>query len=311
MKKHGASVSTCFALGLMAVLVLPPTWAGAQSFSFQTIDPPFGQPGIDINTQLMWINNNGVITTQFQSPPAADQLANMHTALLKDGQWTVIDVPGAFSTGGTNPNQHDQVVLTYQLGDGVWHATTYDAGTLVPFPDIPGYPGGIIVQGLNDRGQIAAVVVDSAGIFHGFVGTGDDFVIFDYPDPATTGVLPFMVNDAEVVVGTYFLDDGSNHAFRLDDGAFVDIDPPGAIFAQATGISNRGVIVGPYLNSAFEVPGFLLDHGQYTDFVVPDAAITFPSFINDRGQVSGIYLDGNFVAHGFVATPTGSRMRAR
>jgi hypothetical protein len=174
---------------------------------------------------------------------------------------------------------------------------------LQALPESPRLPGGIRVQGLNNLGQIAAVVIDDAGSLHGFVGTDKHFTIFDYPDPDATAVIPLMLNDFGVTVGTYTLSDGNDHAFKLEADQFINVDPPGATYAQAAGVNNRGVIVGAYINILSQVQGFMREGTQCTDFKVPNAVFTLPSFINDRGQISGIYVDANFASHGFVATP--------
>ncbi len=292
--------------GLLVCTLLTP-WtalAGSPGYVFQTVDPPFGEPGVDINIQIIWINNSGVITAQFQSPPDPNGLANMHTALLRAGQWTLLDVPGASTTGGTNANNQGQTVLTYQFADGVWHAATYDRGQLDPFPDIPGYPGGLVVQGLNDRGQIAASVYDADGVSHGFVGDAENYTIFDYPDPEVTLNVLFMLNNAATSVGTYFLSDGTRHGYKLEDSEFTNINPPGSLGADATAINNRGAIAGVMRNENGEFFTYVLEHGQYAYVQFPGAFIAAPYSINDRGQLSGVYLDSNtMVAHGFVATP--------
>jgi hypothetical protein len=304
MKKHGVSPSNLIGMVFLAALAFSASAMAAQHYSFQTVDPPFGQPGVDINVENLWINDFGIITAQFQAPFAFDPLENAHTAILERGQWTLIDIPGALSTTGTNASNRGQVVLTRKPADGVWRCATYYRGRFQLFPEFPGYPGGIIAQGHNDLGQIVAVVIDGAGVSHGFVGTQRDFTIFDYPAPGATSVMPLMLNDRGVTVGGYTLADGSGHAFRLENGAFQNVDPPQATpYAQAAGVNNAGVIVGLYVNYKSEIVGFVREGTQYADLVVPQASYTLPTCINDRGQISGIYTDGSFVTHGFVATP--------
>jgi hypothetical protein len=100
---------------------------------------------------------------------------------------------------------------------------------------------GISVQALNGLGQVAAQVIDADGRWHGFVGDGDDYTIFDHPDPELTYTLPYMANNRETSVGECGRSDGTFHAYKLEDGAFVYIDPPEAPLAGAGGINNRGV----------------------------------------------------------------------
>jgi hypothetical protein len=278
-----------------------------RGYSFQTIDPPYGEPGVVLDVQIVWMNNAGMITVQYQSPIDPDWLTNMHTVVLWRGEWTVIDVPGAFSTGGTNANNNGQVALSYVYEDGIWHLAIYDDGELTPFPDLPEYPGGIIAQAINERGQLAATIIDAEGIWHALVGDASNYEVFDYPDPDVIDTEAFGINNAGVAVGFYILVDGSYHALTYDGGNLENIDHPDGLGSFGVSINNRGVILGAYFNQAWELIPFLLEDGRYTDFLVPDALYTEPYFINDRGQISGAYADINGVRHGFVATPAAGR----
>jgi hypothetical protein len=62
------------------------------------------------------------------------------------------------------------VALTYAMADGILRVAIYDHGKFLYQPEVPGYQIG--VQGLNDRGQLAAVAIDATGVEHGFVGNG-------------------------------------------------------------------------------------------------------------------------------------------
>jgi hypothetical protein len=272
-------------------------------YEFQTVDVPFGMPGEDIAIGLTWINNRGVITQQYQSPPSPNWWEYMHTAVLCGDTWTIIDVPGAVTTGGTNANNHGQVALTYTYEDGIWHVAIYDEGELTPFPDLPEYPTAIFAQAINELGQVAAVVIDEEYIYHGLVGDPSDYEVFDYPGDDVVYTLPFGINNARVVVGQHGLSDGTNHGFLYDGEDFVTLDVPGALVTAATSINNRGNVVGIQVNADLESLGWVLRRGQFTDFRVPGATITWPYYINDRGQIAGVYMGEDGVFHGFVATP--------
>lgn len=274
------------------------------SYTFKTVDVPFGVPGEDFNMQIVWMNNSGVVSAQYQSPVGGEWFDNFHTAVLRKGEWTVVDVPDALGTGGTNPNNHGQVVLSYYFGDGIWHAAYHSRRGLTPFPEIPGYPGGTIVQGVNDRGQIAASVIDVDGGNHAFFGDGEVYAILDYPDPEVVFTQGNMINNCGVGVGTYVSADGW-HAFKWENGEISNIDPPTSQGTEpsATAINNAGLIVGIWYNPDGVVTGYLQDGEEVKEFAVPDTAETWPYFINDRGQVSGIYVDADGVTHGFIATP--------
>jgi hypothetical protein len=272
---------------------------GTQSYSFQTIDPPFGVAGVDMALQCLYLNDSSVMTAQYQAPVDSP---NQHSAILLRGRWANIDVAGAITTGVTQASRRGQVALTYALRqDGPLLVALYDGRRMRRFPELPDYPGGILANGVNDRGQIAGAVVDAAGVTHGFVGDREAYEIFDYPG-AIGMTTPRNLNNHGTTVGYYFLPDWSGHGFWYREGEFGAIDRPDSLGTFPLAINNAGVIVGVYW-TATDSAGFVLERGRFTDFRVPNSTYTQPFFINDRGQVSGIYGDAAGIAHGFVATP--------
>ncbi len=292
---------------LVSAILSPPAYA--QGYTVATVDVPFGVPGVDLAMMFLTINNAGVITAQYQVPPcfcpagSPGFFEGWNAAILGRGEWTIINVPGSVKTGPTNPNQRGQVGLSYAFPDGVWHVAIWHRGALTNFPDVPGYPGGMIVNGLNDREQITGGVIDGAGIVHGFLGDAGAFTVFSFPAPGVIATVPFSTNNAGLTVGFYLLSDLSFHGFMYDGVEFANIVVPGGTDAMPSGINNGGQIVGSYVNSTGQFLGFLLDNGAFTDFQVPGASFTSPTSINDHGQISGTYGDSAGVAHGFVATP--------
>ena len=279
-------------------------------YSFQTIDAPFGQPGVDMDMQCLYRNDRGVVVVQYQIPRSGACCGgpgfteNDHVALLRSGTWTNIDVSGAVSTLASNPNEQGQVALTYKFADGIWHVAIHYHRDLTPFPVPPGYPGGIQANGINDRGVVVGIVLDADGHYHGFLGNGVHYTILDYPG-ATDTYFTSSTDTGGVAVGYYGLADGSLHAFQYKAGHFSTIDPPGVPtggIAVALSINNEGEISGAYFDEGGSIVGFLFEKGRFTDFRFPDAGLTIPWSINDRGQISGIYAGGDGIYHGFVAT---------
>jgi hypothetical protein len=274
---------------------------GTPRYSFQTIHNPFGTPGEDITVQALWMNNRGTAVAQYQIPPDPDWFASMHGAVLQRGAWTNVDVEGALSTAAV-PNSRGRLLVDYRLPDEPGRVAIRDRRGLHLLPDLPEYPGGLIGNGINDLAQMAAVAIDAAGAWHGFVGDIEDYEVVDYPGAVTT--VPMWLNNRGVAVGYHFLADGSGHGFRYARGKFVAIDRPeaGATFPNA--INNQGEIVGVYTTATGEWRGFLLERGRCSDVVFPGAAaMTGLYSINDRGQIAGTYLDAAGINHGFVATP--------
>ena len=85
--------------------------AGRNGYSFQTIDVPFGQPGVDMDMQCLYRSDSGTVVAQYQIPRSGACCGgpgfteNDHTAVLRRGTWTNIDVPGALTTVTSNPNE--------------------------------------------------------------------------------------------------------------------------------------------------------------------------------------------------------------
>jgi probable HAF family extracellular repeat protein len=87
----------------------------------------------------------------------------------------------------------------------------------------------------------------------------------------------------------------------LADGAFTQIDVPGATFTTSNGINNRGQIVGTFIDARDVAHGYLLDDGRFTTIDPPASTTTEAVGINGRGEIVGVFIDAGGVAHGFVA----------
>jgi hypothetical protein len=124
-----------------------------KTYSFETVDPPFGTPGVDMAVQALWMNNRGLVVAQYQTPPDTDWFTNVHGAVLQHGTWTNVDIEGAVSSAAV-PNNRGQLLLTYRLQDGPWRVAIRDRRGLDLLPDLADYPGGIIGDGFNDLGQM-------------------------------------------------------------------------------------------------------------------------------------------------------------
>jgi uncharacterized membrane protein len=82
---------------------------------------------------------------------------------------------------------------------------------------------------------------------------------------------------------------GGNHgAAQARLLAFFNIDVPGAVGTQPSGINSRGQIVGSY-DDGQTTHGFLDDSGVFTTIDVPGALATQAAGINSRGQIVGSY----------------------
>jgi len=95
-----------------------------------------------------------------------------------------------------------------------------------------------------------------------------------------------------------------------EHATFTTIDPPGAIYAEATYMSPSGEIVGRYYDgSVCTLPcvaddghnhGFLLSGGEFTTIDFPGAVFTGAVGINPQGDIVGRYDAAGGRQHGYL-----------
>jgi hypothetical protein len=138
---------------------VPPASAAPpeQHYTFTTVNAP--DKDLAQYFQLTWINDSGLVIQQYIGKDG-----HSHTAALSGRKWTVLDVPGATDTGGTNPNSQGQVALSYSEDNMItWHLAIWQRGHYTYLPDPP--PGYLSrgAQGINDRGLVSAGALDPLG----------------------------------------------------------------------------------------------------------------------------------------------------
>jgi hypothetical protein len=115
------------------------------------------------------------------------------------------------------------------------------------------------------------------------------FTPFTYPGAASTEANG--INNAGVIVGTYFDSAGVMHGYRYANGAFSAINFPNAGQTTALGINDQGDIVGWYtISPASGAPphGYLLHNGAYASIDYPGNQFgTTATGINKNGVIVG------------------------
>lgn len=194
-------------------------------------------------TALLGINNSGAIAG----------LCGSNHAFFRNpqGQYTLIDVPGAFSTRGRGLNDLNQVVGYYLDQTGEFHGFVWNDGAFFTF-DLPDLENVIpFPHGINNRGQIVGSFVERPCSCNerGFLFSQGSFTVIDFPGASAT--ILNGINDRGDIVGTYVDSNEEHHGFVLDDEGFKTLDVPfvGIDFTEAQGINNRGEIVGRYAQS--------------------------------------------------------------
>ncbi|HVG89895.1 MAG TPA: NosD domain-containing protein [Alphaproteobacteria bacterium] len=191
--------------------------------------------------------------------------------------------------------------------------------------DLPGAQA-TLPEAINARGQIAGVMEDLNGVFHGYRvdKDGSNLMLIDFPGSLTSSTGVTGINSRGDIVGSYTDTAFVSHGFLLRDGSFSTIDFPNAIFNSASGINDRGDIVGIYDSADGGVHGYLFDGNQFTTIDDPNAPVingpnntpitkTDINSINDHGVMAGISHDDSFtffqsflLSHGkfdYIAVP--------
>jgi probable HAF family extracellular repeat protein len=170
---------------------------------------------------------------------------------------------------------------------------------------------GTYAEGINDAGKIVGYYYDSAGLSHGFLYSGGNYITLDFGTNNQT--FAEGINASGQIVGWYN-DGSSDHGFLYSHGVFTVLDDPAAtVNTVPTDINASGQIVGYYQNGlnngGLVNHGFVYSNGIYTTLDHPLAGSNFGNGtangtvalgINNKGQVVGYYFDVNGDQHGFL-----------
>jgi hypothetical protein len=280
------------------------------NYSIKILEPPPDTTEI----WFVFINERGDVVMQyFTEPPAGE--AQGHTAVLEDGQWKVIDVPGSYWCGVSNPNASGRMGVVYVStpeddANGIWHNAIYEHGTYTSLPDHPEWQYGI--QEINDHGLMTglAFVPDVEYRYHGLLlnASLSLFKVFDVPGADRT--IAFGINNGGWIVGPYrSILDGKKHGFLSHLGdSFTYIDFPGADGGTwPFAINNKGEIAGMYADADGVFKGFLLRDGMYAKFIIPDTQYNTIDWLVDNGDICGNLLGLDGKPYAFVAKRVAGR----
>lgn len=236
------------------------------------------------------LNDNGAIVGSLSSGSGA----TFHTIgfLFSAGNFTHFRFPGSADTFANDMNKNGVIVGTFSGASGsgsfMVHNGVFQRVTL------PGFPNAFTVaNGVNDLGDIVGVFTRN-GSNVGFLLHQGKLTIISFPG-AAGGTFPSSINNQGVVVGTFFTGEqrDGRHGFMWKNGAFTNVEFPGADATFPTKISNNGDIVGTYIDPVLDEHGFSFDKGRYStiDRAEPGfqdtQIIAVNSFDNILGFASG------------------------
>jgi hypothetical protein len=307
-------------VGLAALALAAP--AGAASPSAGAAEPPaqsFARLGA---TDMLGLGSGEPAAARRARPPA-DTAGGF---LYRKGRFTPLaGIPGAGQQLHYAINDRGEIAGSYvdagaELGpDGVYppeavHAFLKDRRGGVTRFDVPG-GGSPLPQGVDDRGRIAGIYLDSDGIQTGFVR--DRNGAFTKISLSAIGTKARDVNDQGDVVGIYG-EPAANELGYVVRGYVRDrnertttIAIPGAAETSPYAIDDRGRIAGSYLDASVTpdpdgsappgtLHGFVWEKGRVTRLDVPGALLTIALDVDDRGRVAGGYVDPTGMQHGFL-----------
>jgi uncharacterized membrane protein len=311
------------ALAAVAATVALAALAGpASAVSAGAAEPP-AQPFARLGATDVLGLGSGEPAAARRARPPADTAGGF---LYRKGRFTPLArIPGAEQQLHYAINDRDEIAGTYvdagaELGpDGVYppdavHAFVKDRRGRVTGFDVPG-GGSPLPQGINDRGRIAGIYLDSDGIQTGFVRDRHGAVTKISLGPIGTKARD--VNDQGDVVGIYG-EPAANELGYVVRGYLRDrnektttIAIPGAAETSPYAIDDRGRIAGSYLDAGVtpdadgSVPpgtlhGFVWGNGRVTRLDVPGSLLTVALDVDDRGRVTGGYVDATGRQHGFL-----------
>jgi uncharacterized membrane protein len=131
------------------------------------------------------------------------------------------------------------------------------------FSQLPDYPGATQTWpwSINNRGDIAGYVEDSAGNTHGYLLQNGVYTLLDVPGAAYT--IAVGLNDSDEVVGLYWITvadclspNSSTYGFLYSQGAYTTLNLPGTTGYEAESINNAGQISAEY----YEASGYLYSY---------------------------------------------------
>jgi hypothetical protein len=218
-----------------------------------------------------------------------------------------VDFPGAANTALYAINDDAHCVGAEKDRSGAHHAIVFAEGALQTLD-----PNGLVGRSpqswafsINNRGDIAGAIVDSAGSYHGFVHHRDHSVeTIDYPGGFDSQA--FGINDHDTVIGVYNDAVGGSHAFVRRAGVYSTIDLAGGLQTIPFSINDREEIVGEYITTLnTNGYGYIQKaSGSYSIFTAPgsDPQQTFFISINNRDQILGGYANATVAQQNFLVT---------
>jgi hypothetical protein len=155
--------------------------------------------------------------------------------------------------------------------------------------------------GINDKGAVVGLYLDSANVQHGFLKVGTKYTSIDVKGDTSTEA--WGINNSGPITVFALSPTSTYESFLYNGKTFKKISDPnaGTTGTIARIVNNKGA--GAYFNSAGSEIGFLLHGGKYCDINDPKGVGgTRPDGLNDKIEIVGRYLTSSSATVGFKAT---------
>ena len=249
------------------------------------------------------------------------------------GAFTDVDVPGARDTYALGLNAHGTISGTFIDQAGAQHGFFRDAGGFHAL-DVPeavstspatsefGTGLGTAVGAIRDDGSVTGAWGNAAGASHGFLlKPNHPRIDLDAPGASTAmdpifqsegGTGAIRSNARGDVVG-YFgqatrssLSTVDVRAFRLRDGVWKTLLPPGSFTSQAFALNEAGDVGGVAFGAdGLNGNGWIWQNNAFKRIdPAPLLLISTVGDISENGVLVGETITLDFKTHGYIAWPT-------
>jgi hypothetical protein len=243
-------------------------------------------------TDSYGINNAGTIAGDY-----IDTKSVQHGMILAGKKLTTVDNKTCLTTGGVTG-----AIAFYAINSagaavgwctstktGLNQAFVYSRGkfTSVKFPK----SNGTEATGINDKGWVVGLYLDSSNVQHGFVKKGAKYTKVDVKGDTSADV--YGINNAGDMTVYALNSSGGYDSFIYNGKNFKKVGypkaGPGGSVAHAA--NNKGDVDGTYYDSKGDVHGWLLHSGKYYALNDPTGCKcdTRDDGINDTLEMVGRY----------------------
>ena len=256
-----------------------------------------------METDAFAVNDAGAIAGDY-----VDSKGVQHAMILAGKKLTTVDHKDCVTSGGFGAG----AIAFYGINKtgaaagwctstktGLYQAFVYSGGkfTAVNFPKSKGTQA----IGINDKGDVVGLYLDSSSVQHGYVKKGTKYTSIDVTGDTSTEA--WGINNSGQITVFALSSTGIYESFLYNGKTFKKVSDPNATTGTiARIVNNKGDVAGAYFNSSGTI-GFLLHGGKYYDVQDPNATTnTRPDGLNDSLEIVGRYTPATGGNVGFKVT---------